>query len=401
MRGSMTETRHHLPDLGDLIGLTYESALDGQPWQVLIDRLADLHPGVSAQVVPYEGETFLPALAGSRNTPAVPGGTDFDRARFPRSPGEPTPAGTAPGHVGRTTQAFAEEDWLRTEVYRTFLAPEGCRHVISVNLGLLGARGTLVAFAIPEDPVAHAAVHDPLYDLLCQLSPHMVRAARIASELNAARRIAAEAGSVLDALALPMIVVDGGASVVFANAEGRRILEAGDLFRLTPSHRIAASEDNQAAFAAGLQQASGTGFPAAIRLEAPGVAVSCCIVPLREPGHHDRPPPRRQDPADRLLAIHIGRTASNMAAPEILARAFGLTAREAEICTALLEGQSPGAIAAQAGRSVKTVRNQIHSIHGKVGVTSSRELASALAVFWVIAAPEGRGAIPAATPSLP
>ena len=372
------------PDaLSDLIGLVYESAMGEPQWQALIDRVAHLFPGVSAQVVPYEGETFLPAFARSRNTPVVPGGAEFDRARLPRRLSDQPTSFASPGYVSRTTEAFAEEDWLRTDVYRTFLAPAGCRHVISVNLGIIGAQGVLLTFPIPEDPEAHAVIHDPLHDLLCRLAPHMVRASRIASDVNAAQRIAAGAGSVLDTLAVPIIVADGSATVLFANVAGRRILETGELLRLTSSHRIAASGGHGDVLAVGLRQASETGLPAAMQLEASGASVSCCIVPLRTPGDRPRPSPHRANPTDRLVAIYVGETAPDPIAPGLLEHAFGLTSREAEICSALANGQGPQEIADNASRSLKTVRNQIHAIHGKIGVSSSQELASALAVFRV------------------
>ena len=378
-------TQPHLePDvLSDLIGLVYESATGEPQWQALIDRLADLFPGVSAQVVPYEGETFLPAFAQSRNTPVVPDGTAFDRARLPRRLSDQPTAFASPGYVSRTTEAFAEEDWLRTDVYRTFLAPAGCRHVISVNLGVVGTHGVLLTFPIPEDPRVHAVIHDPLHDLLCRLAPHMVRASRIASELDAARRIAAGAGSALDTLAVPMIVADGSATVLFANLAGRRILKTGDLLRFTASHRIIASGRHGDVLAAGIWRASETCLPAAIQLEASGAPVSCCIVPLRTPGDRPRSSPHPANPTDRLVAIYVGETAPGPIAPGLLEHAFGLTSREAEICSALADGQGPQEIADKASRSLKTVRNQIHAIHGKIGVSSSRELASALAVFRV------------------
>ncbi len=63
-----------------------------------------------------------------------------------------------------------------------------------------------------------------------------------------------------------------------------------------------------------------------------------------------------------------------------------MTNREADVCIALVAGQSPAQIAEAQGRAEKTIRNQIQAVHEKVGVTSTRELAEALSVFRTVGA---------------
>ncbi len=54
---------------------------------------------------------------------------------------------------------------------------------------------------------------------------------------------------------------------------------------------------------------------------------------------------------------------------------LGLTPAEAAIVRHLLEGRDSREIAALRGASVNTVRNQIQSVHRKVGVSNTAELA--------------------------
>ena len=68
-----------------------------------------------------------------------------------------------------------------------------------------------------------------------------------------------------------------------------------------------------------------------------------------------------------------------------------LTPREAEVCRGLLEGQKPSDLAVNMKRSEKTIRNQIQSLHEKVGVTSTRELTDALSVFRSVGAMYAEG----------
>jgi DNA-binding CsgD family transcriptional regulator len=53
----------------------------------------------------------------------------------------------------------------------------------------------------------------------------------------------------------------------------------------------------------------------------------------------------------------------------------GLSQAEADVVRELLEGRSPREIARRRAASVHTVRNQIRSVHRKLGVSNISELA--------------------------
>lgn len=89
---------------------------------------------------------------------------------------------------------------------------------------------------------------------------------------------------------------------------------------------------------------------------------------------------------ERLFAVFIGQRGGDAINLGLLQDVYALTAREAEVCGALLAGQSPAQIADGAGRSLKTVRNQVQAVHDKVGVTSGAELSEALTVFRTVGA---------------
>ena len=65
---------------------------------------------------------------------------------------------------------------------------------------------------------------------------------------------------------------------------------------------------------------------------------------------------------------------------------FGLSLREAEVCRAVLAGQSPAQIALRSGRAEKTIRDQIQMAYDKIGVSSAPELEEALSVFRTVGA---------------
>lgn len=80
------------------------------------------------------------------------------------------------------------------------------------------------------------------------------------------------------------------------------------------------------------------------------------------------------DPLVVVIARDLGM--ANILDAASLISVFGLTQAEAEVATALAEGQTVERIAEQRGRSVLTVRTQVRGILDKSGATSARHLAS-------------------------
>lgn len=116
--------------------------------------------------------------------------------------------------------------------------------------------------------------------------------------------------------------------------------------------------------------------------------MSARIVPL---WHSPRDIDRKLFEGQQLFAVFIGARPSGGISLRLLQDAFGLTPREAEVCRGLLEGQKPSDLAVSMERSEKTIRNQIQSLHEKVGVTSTRELTDALSVFRSVGAMYAEG----------
>ena len=127
-------------------------------------------------------------------------------------------------------------------------------------------------------------------------------------------------------------------------------------------------------------------MPAGMLLHEEAGSISLCITPFH-PEMNDSALADQDLFKDRqLFAIFVGTQDDVATNPNLLADTFGLTPREAEVCAALLRGQSPTDIAGTTQRSQKTVRNQIQSAYEKVGVNSFQELNEALAVFKLVGA---------------
>lgn len=83
----------------------------------------------------------------------------------------------------------------------------------------------------------------------------------------------------------------------------------------------------------------------------------------------------------RALVIVRGAKPAAARIKELLQSVYQLTAAEAEIALALVEGEAPKGIAFKRGVTVDTVRGQIRSIYAKVGVNRLNELTARVNAF--------------------
>jgi DNA-binding CsgD family transcriptional regulator len=367
-------------ELSDLIGLVYDSAFEEVQWKSLIDRIAARFPGLASAVHVHEGARFLPAYVTSRgggfmsfsdssvDTFAVPGMIRVQN-----------------GYVARSRKDYPG-DWFETPM-SAMLRLHGYGDIQYLKLDSLGARGAMLAFALPDDPEACARIHDPLFELLKLLSPHAVRAFQLARALTLARRATEVFSGFLDRIILPMLVTDAAGRFMFANAAGRRLLDRGTPFVVAREGRLACADPADTSdLHRRIREMAREMVPDGMRLETRGGALLCCITPFRPSMRDATPIDRHLLDEERLFAVFVGQSAADAINAALLEDVFDLTPREAEVCAALISGQSAADIAEASGRALKTVRNQVQVVYEKVGVTSNVALIEALSVFRTVGA---------------
>ncbi len=381
----MTPVEISHEELSGLIGLIYESALEDPQWKRFLDRMGQLYPGIGALVYGHEGERMFPAYVQTQEFLS-------DEAEVDVFTPDKQPALTATlrapnGFIARSRTQVDQESYLRSNFYRRFIAPGGYRQFLNLKLDTHRNRAAYIAFLISADPELEAATHDPLFETLKLLAPHAVRALKMARALSMARNALSVMGGFLDTIVLPMVVVTGRAEFVFANAAGRRLLAREVPMRVAGDGRLQMQDAQDArAFAAKLREMEEQPVASGLRVEGEDGPLSLCLTPF-QPGLSDVSPLDRDLlQEERLFAVFIGQRGGDANNLGLLRDVYELTAREAEVCGALLAGQSPAQIADGAGRALKTVRNQIQAVHDKVGVTSVAELSEALSVFRTVGA---------------
>ncbi|WP_317054982.1 helix-turn-helix transcriptional regulator [Roseovarius rhodophyticola] len=392
----MEQTRSELQELSDLIGVVYDSALEPKQWQQLLVTLNQKFQGFMGAVYTQEGEKFIGMYnPDGFNTASQEvydkhtkdgkvhgiGEDQNDHRRELLKRIDPQI-----GDVYYSREIFTDEEFRSSTSYKTVLEPAGIGHWVSLKFAQSGLREAVFIFFENEksndtpDPEALKQVFE-------LISPHVVRATRIARALRMAKEASETFQGFLDAIALPMLVTDREARLVFSNAAGQRLLDRDALFRTNASGQLMLSDPrNTSAVYRQIEGLAQNNVPAGLRLEEHDGPVSLCIAPfhpsMADAGEAD------QDLYDarRLYAIFVGSLGDEPVNTGLLRDVFELTQREAEICSAVVAGQSPSEIAAATGRAEKTVRNQIQAVYEKVGVNSAQSLNDALSVFKTVGA---------------
>ncbi|MEM9062556.1 MAG: LuxR C-terminal-related transcriptional regulator [Pseudomonadota bacterium] len=294
-----------------------------------------------------------------------------------------------PPTLGRTRSSrdwYSDEEYQNSAFNKIFMEPGGTGHWTTLVFALNGSRlAALMFFENKDDSVEKD--FEGLRQTLDVLSPHVVRATRIARALYMAKEAAETYKGFLDAIALPLLITDSGRILQMANSAGQRLLERGELFQVSQIGRLTlidAYDSNK--FRETLLDVERHNDARGMRIDHKDGLISLCVAPF-----HPSMATQLQAELDvfdqeQLLAIFAGAQGDHAVNPGLLQDVFHLTAREADVCGAVVAGLNPAQIAQETGRAEKTIRNQIQSAYEKIGVTSSRELADALSVFRTVGA---------------
>lgn len=374
-----------------LIGTVYDASLEKNQWSSLVGQLFALCPGHVAAVVTFEDARWV-----SSHVPTLPGGKhgeqitelmedveageptqpdDLNDALFSRQPLEL-------GTLYSTRRVFSEEEFRNFEGYKTTMQPIGAGHWTGAHFSISGGRRAAIMVVendFDDTPKDNARVEE----IIELIAPHMIRANTFARALNMAKDAAETYAAFIDAIALPMVIITAEGQVQMANTIGQRVLDAGEIFKLdAASGRVSlAHTQDTAQLKAAIAAAQEDSGPHAFQAEADEGHIAMCVCPYRPALAFASEVDKKLFEGQQLYAVFVGARPSGGVNLRLLQDAFGLTLREAEVCRGLLDGQKPADLAADTERSEKTIRNQIQSVHEKVGVTSTRELTDALSVF--------------------
>lgn len=167
------------------------------------------------------------------------------------------------------------------------------------------------------------------------------------------------AGALINHIECGLVACHGDGTVLYANRAAQRELQAARV--LSAAHgTLRCVAGNGSEFQAALLDAANRRRTRLLRLGDEGDRIMVAVMPVAA-----------DQIGDQTALVMFGRRAPcSPLGLEMLARRHGLTLTETRVLHALLANTAPRDIAAAHGVGLSTIRTQIQSIRGKVGVRS-------------------------------
>lgn len=363
------------------IGALYEAALEGRFQAGVLDLVGPRVPGAATLL--YHEDSARPTACGILHRglggAAMPGfpprlaaGNPLFRAHF-RKP---------VGAVFHDGALMARASFRTSPFYRDWLSLAGD---FDAATGVVIAREANVQTVLEIRYPAHAErqVAPVAETILGELALHLAQAARIADLTLDAGQAQTEARNFLELSSFPTFIVDEGCRIHAMNGRGEALLRLGGGLTVGMDRRLQAAEPEdtarlQEAVAQASLSVSARSAVLGLRLGGRKVASVLTLTPLSALGRSDLPCAGGQIHQGRVAIMVIDGADQLRLGRDALWAMFDLTAREAELALALLEGRTLPELARAQAVSKQTLRNQLSSILRKTGTTRQSELVALL-----------------------
>jgi len=372
-------------DASDLITGIYDAALDPAFWKPVLRRLSDEMRGPLVWFHIQDATGRVRFWRGVRADPNLVG-------LFVNGHGytEPTAQlwaallATQPGTFVLREALQNDADFLKSAIYNDIFRPQDVWHIGGSTVAR--EAGAAAIFGILRSQAAGAYEKREL-DLLRCLMPHFQRAAQTSLRLNVLDSQRKALAELLDRLPIGIVLFDKTGRVLLLNKAAEALIALADGISVRNGRLTAGRPDMTAQLdrliAKAAEASCGCGLSAggAVALSRPSLArpFEVLIAPLRldesfgtrgaaavafitDPERKVRPP------------------------PELLARLFDLTPRQAALAALLAEGQSLDKAADALGIARNTARAHLRLISEKTGTSRQSDL-----VRLVLSGPAGLG----------
>jgi DNA-binding CsgD family transcriptional regulator len=352
--------------LADLEALAYEAALEPSLWpQVVADASRAFEaPHIMLGALDRRGNELMRA--------ATQNAIEVSMARYSTietNPGVAFVASTPPTTVTLRDTFVSDSDLERTQFYQDAMRPLDSWHIAVMNVHRDDVYLAPMAFSRTrrQRPFGEAELRS-----LRALAPHLNRALRVTLQLKEMEARASALAEMSDRALTAVVLTDAFGRVAEANREARAILAERDGLLIRDGMLRAARGEDCIRLARLIQEAAG------VRL----LPMSGVMQVARPSGR--RPLALVVSPT-RAAASRFGRShavtiafADLERAPEadadMLARLYGLTAREAAVAALLVRGRSPGEAADELAMTKNTVRTHIRHVFDKTRVERLSDL---------------------------
>jgi DNA-binding CsgD family transcriptional regulator len=353
--------------LGPIIERIHGAALDPGQWSGVVADLAKLcgaHTGII-----YEFDRV-------RGTPTVMGTLQIDPSRaqlyerhyYTVDPWNRHAMSSQIGRVTLTHQFMRDADFLRSEFYQDYLRQSDIFYALGTTVERTPDH--MAVFGVQrghrKGPFSQEAAN-----MVESIAPHLRQAYLTRRTLRTVTQMCATLTETLHLVASPVLIVDGGGRLQFANRAAEILLNAGDGLRLNRGTVTPSSRDQVMLFAEAL---------ASLARGLDGARTPAHDLAIQRPAS-DRPLllrfamlPRGDGGDEPRIAIFVDLAAGVARSIDRLQQALRLTKAETRLLAGLVAGESLAALSDKHRVSVNTLRVHLSRLFQKTGTHRQAEL---------------------------
>lgn len=351
--------------LSELVDLIYEAALEPARWAAVMDAVADQCDASIGNLSQFDWVSHESVNVSRRV--AAEFHQSYTRHFASRNP-LMQPTGAQP--VGRVVAGEAlipRSEWIRTEIYNDWFAPQGMEFVMGVNLGVEGTRATALGVWRRARLGAFGA---DARQRLALIAPHLRRALKISARLAQTQLMAADAEAAINQLTHGVVVLDHAGRSVFLNRLAEDLIAARDGIGMLDGVLVAARSEATCALRAAIRRAATSKCGSSLPLERPSGKrpLMLLIAPLNvETAWFELHP-------SRVLVLITDPVRGGTAPKQRLVEAYRLTPTEATLVMGLLSGHELKRIADDMRISYETARTHFRHVLIKTGTHRQADL---------------------------
>lgn len=363
--------------LPDVLGAIYDAALQADAWPAALTALGLLLGGtwLKFSALRASGTVDL----GVQDSNGDPAHFALFQERYNQPDANPAiiPLQTsAPGTILLREQQIADDEWESSDLYREIFRPYGVYHALCTVV--LKTATHIVPLGINRPKAAGRFTIADL-DLLQRVTPHLQQAIRLFIRLTDLESRTSAHEALWDSLPYGVIQLDGLQRVLWANSAAATMLAGADGLSSARGALFASSAAENPALQQLIAAAVATGEGRGLL---PGGAIALSRPSLKRPLELLVAPLRIERAAfgRRPAAVVIVSDPEQQVdtPPELLARLYGLTPREAALTALLLQGIDLREATDKLGMARHTARTHLRYIFEKTGTHRQAELVGLL-----------------------
>jgi len=369
---------HNATYRASLIERIYNTVLEPESWPTVLEDICGIIGASSAFL--YTPDETLPvgdSLYVSYGLPRT-----FQEAVRTQTCGldvwkeQAQQRGISRGTLYTDEMLLPEHVLIQTDHYNMHLRPHGIHRVMATALSVKEAGSTpMVALSLyrPRQAGAFTPANRQTY---LEIAPHLRRANDIHWRLRQAELRHCADASVLDRLAMGVVLLNPAGEVLHCNGAAVRMLRSGDGVEIRKRRLHALLPDQAAKLTRVIGNVcrSGGGYDTDaggfVFIDRPsgGRPWSLLVAPLPLGGRI------WTGPSNAVAAVFLHDQEFAASGVQVVGKLYGLTAAECRLGKALAQGSSLSEIAADLRLSKATLRTQLAAVFAKTGTTRQAEL---------------------------